>query len=316
MGLIAITGARGFLGRATIHAALRAGHDVIALTRKPSGTPLPEEVEEIPLDLADPNAPLADALAGCDAVIHAASAMSGDAALWRRDTVQATANLLSALKHVEPRPRLVLVSSIAVYDATAPRIDEDTPLEARPATRDGYTRSKLAQEALLDGYDGDVWIARPGAIFGPGRIWNAHVGPRLGPLLIRLGNRGEIPLVGLATTASALVTMAETRPPEQVRPVNLVAGDLPDRRRFLAALGRARPRVILPLPWRVLMLPARLLSLLPGLGRYLPGLLRPRVLAFRMAPKSYSAERARSELNWADDQPFENAVRAALEGRA
>ncbi|MDQ2093157.1 NAD-dependent epimerase/dehydratase family protein [Rhodalgimonas zhirmunskyi] len=314
MGVIAITGARGFLGRATVAAALARGHDVIALSRG-KGAPLPDQVADIPLDLADPTAPLSDVLHSCDAVIHTAAAMSGDPILWQRDTIKATSNLLTALSKLSPKPRLVLVSSIAVYDATATQITETTPLEPYPDARDGYTRSKLAQEALLANYAGEVWIARPGAIYGPGRLWNAHIGLHLGPLLLRLGNRGEIPLAGIAPTAQALVTMAETAPEQSPRAVNLVDTDLPDRPRFLAALGPAAPRMTVPLSWRVLMPLARLAARIPGLAPRLPGLLQPRTLAFRMAPKSFPAARAQAELDWPSTH-FETALQTAQEGPA
>lgn len=317
MGLtLLITGASGFIGQGLAATALRRGHEVRALTRSTTA-PLPEEATRVTGDLAAPGAELAEALAGTDAVIHAAGAMSGDPAAWQRDTIAATTALLEAMQASAPSARLVLLSSIAVYDADAAEVTEETPLDPNPEERDGYARSKLAQEALLGARSIEAWIARPGAVFGPDRLWNAHIGPRVGPLLIRLGHTGQIPLVSRDDCCAALISAAETPVPGGgQRAVNLVASDLPDRPRFLAALGPAAPRLSVPLPWRLAEAAGATLGLLPGLRSRRPGWLVPRTLRARVAPKRYSNARARAELGWSADQPFENAVNSAREAGA
>lgn len=313
MGLtIAITGAGGFIGRACVDAALARGHSVRALVRRET-VAFPAGVETVPCDLTTDIPPLRNALYGADAVIHAAAALSGDPVKTRRDTLDATKALIGAMAHQDPAPRLVLVSSIAVYDATAATVDETTPLEPDPNGRDGYARSKLAQEALLAGAPLQGWIARPGAVFGPGRIWNAHIGLRRGPLLIRLGDDAPIPLIERRSCADALVTAAETPPPGSgMRPVNLIDSDLPDARRYLRALGPAAPRLHLPLPWRALAATGRALSGIPPLRDRLPGLLHPVTLQARFGTKVWSNIRAQRELGLASHQPFESALRAAV----
>ena len=87
MGLtLVITGAGGFIGRATVAAALRHGHTVRALVRR-DDILFPPEVELHVVDLARDAPQIAHALHGADAVIHAAAAMSGDAAITARDTL-------------------------------------------------------------------------------------------------------------------------------------------------------------------------------------------------------------------------------------
>ena len=309
---LAITGASGFLGRACVGVALARGHRVRALTRRPAE--FPESVEAIALDLADPHAPLATALDGVDAVIHAAAALRGGDAAHRRDTLQATANLLAALDGAAPDARLVLVSSIAVYNATAREITEDTPLEPLPGDRDAYARAKLAQEALLAETSREAWIARPGFIYGPGHVWNAHLGLRLGPLLLRFAGKGQIPLVCLGSCADALV-MAAARPVPLAgqRALNLVESDLPDARRYLRLIGPMAPRWQLPAPVWPLALSGQALGLAPPLRRRLPGLLQPRTLKARFGAKSYSNARAADDLAWVPRQPLENALHAAVE---
>ena len=159
---------------------------------------------------------LGPAFAGVDAVIHAAAAMSGDEARMQRDTVTATEKTMQAVAKAKVA-RVVLVSSLSVYGTGALRagalVDEDTPLERCPALRDAYCRAKLAQEiAALDGARAsgtDLCILRAGAVWGPGRLWNAHLGLALGPVLLRLGKDGQIPLIHVETCAEALVRAAE-----------------------------------------------------------------------------------------------------------
>ena len=316
MGLtIAITGAGGFIGSACVNAALGRGHDVRALMRR--DTPLvPPGIKRTILDLAHDETAIARAFQGVDAVIHTAASLQGDGAIMARDTLKATAHLLSALRKSAPGARLVLVSSITVYDADAVEIDENTPLETRPHARDRYAQSKLAQEACLQTHDGETWIARPGAVFGPHHLWNAHLGHCIGPLLIRLGGAGEIPVISRDSCADALVLAAETRVPVPgggPRALNLVDSDLPDRRRYLASLGQGAPQFQLPFSWKLLSATGRVLGLVPGLSDRLPGLLQPRTLRARMGEKRYANARARQDLGWQPRQSFETAMRTALE---
>lgn len=314
MGLsIAITGAGGFIGSACVDAALARGHDVRALMRR--DTPeLAPNVARILLDLSKDKDQLARALQGVDAVIHTAASMQGDAETMARDTLKATENLLNAMRRSAPDARLVLVSSITVYDADAVEINEDTPLDPSPKDRDGYAQAKRAQEACLESHDGETWIARPGAVFGPHRLWNAHLGLRIGPLLIRLGGPGEVPVIDRESCAQALVIAAETPVPgDRSRALNLVACDLPDRARYLAALGQAAPRFQLPFSWKILGFSGTCLGMIPGLKSRLPGLLRPRTLNARMGEKRYSNARAQHDLDWQPQQSFESTMHTALE---
>lgn len=306
---IALTGASGFIGRACAATALSRGHRLRAITRAQadSQAAFPPEVETFRCDLANSSTRLSDALTGADAVIHCAAALSSDPALWRRDTIAATRNLLAAMAQRAPSARLVLLSSIAVLDADAKDITENTPTDPRPETRDGYAQSKIAQEALLHGLEIPHWVLRPGAVFGPGRaVITAHLGPQLGRALLLMG-RGEQPLIDIASLAEAIVIAAETPPPETGNALNLVASDLPSPREYLAALWPHAPHPVLPFPTGALMLAARMVTPLPGL----PGLLRPRILRARMGPKTYSNAGARAALGW-QPAPWRDALEEAL----
>ncbi|KAA0920360.1 NAD-dependent epimerase/dehydratase family protein [Aquicoccus porphyridii] len=315
-----VTGAGGFVGREAVAAALARGHKVRALVRQSCAAFAGmRDVECIAFDLGHDRAALAKALRDVDAVIHCAAALGGDDAAMQRDTLAPTRALIDAMSATTPKPRLVLVSSVAVHDADAlPEntvIDETGPLEQAPDARDAYTRAKLAQEKMVREAGLAGWIARPGAVYGPGRLWNAHLGPRLGPVLIRLGGAGQIPLVSVRTCAEALVLAAETDPPGHgMLPVLLVDDDLPDRAQFLSALGPRAPSFVLPLSWRILDRLAPGLAHVPGLAPRLPGLLRPRPLRARMRPARYSNAHARAVLGWQPTR-FADAMRDALETR-
>lgn len=303
---ILVTGANGFLGRAVADAAMAAGHQVRRHGRAP-GAGVDHAV-----DLGDPAAfeALCGAVAGVDAVIHTASAMVGDDAVHARDTIAATEALCRAMSSVtsgasgvESGAHLVLISSIAVYDADAlPEgavVDETAPLERDPARRDAYARAKLLQEAVARQSGVPLWCLRPGAIFAPGRLWNAHIGPKIGPVLFSLGRGGELPLVSVHSCAEAAVLAAEKAPEGDKTvndwAVNIVDDNLPDRAGFLSILGVRATRV---LSWRVLDVAGQVLGALPGIGPRLPGLLRPGALRARMRPARYSNARAKALLGW------------------
>lgn len=306
---ILVTGAGGFLGQAVVRAALAQGHRVRALTRRPA--PMPDGVECFVADLAAPGPVPGQAALGAQAVIHCAARLSGTEAEHRRDTVAATESLCHALLTTGQRPRLILVSSLAIYGAGAlppgGTLDETCPPEAAPHLRDAYTRAKLGQEAVarrLAGAGGlPLWILRPGILWGPGHLDNAHLGMRLGPVLLRAG-AGKLPLAHVDHVALALLAACRSLPEGMAEAVNIVDDDLPTRARYLAALGRPA----LPLHWR---LADTLAGLLAPLGPRLPGLLRRPVLRTRLMPLGYSNARAKARLDWRPHLSFDLAMRQA-----
>jgi nucleoside-diphosphate-sugar epimerase len=284
---IAVTGAAGYLGRAVVAEGLARGHRIRAIVRRPEDLP---GADTVVTDLTT-GADLTPVFAGCDAVIHCAARMFGTEAEMQRDTVGGTAALATALAR---RTRFVLVSSLAVCAAPEPggRVTEDTPPEPQPHLRDAYTRAKLAQERIAQGLHLPVWIVRPGIVWGPGRTDNAHLGARLGPVRLRIGGAGELPLAHRDNVARALVLAAETPPPERTTLLHLVDDDRPTRAQWLAALGQAS----LPLHWR---LPDMIAGLCTRLGARAPGLLRRPTLRARLMPATYGNERAKALLGWA-----------------
>jgi nucleoside-diphosphate-sugar epimerase len=286
---VLVTGAGGFLGSAVAAEARARGHIVRTLTRRSGG--------DIVCDLADGVS--AAALAGIDRIIHCAAALQGDDATMQRDTVQATRNL-AATANVP----IVLAGSIAVYDGLAgPVIDETTPIESRPDLRDAYTRAKIVQESAAR-TEIPLRILRIGALWGPGHLWNAHLGVFAGPLFLRMG-QGEIPLAHVTHAAAALVSASESTW-QGIEVINVVDDDRPDAAHYLAALPQ-RPKLTMQIPFGLMDAVTRLLS---PLGARLPGLLRRPVLHARMAPRRYSNARLHA-LGWQPSLSFDQGMRAA-----
>ena len=326
---LVITGAGGFVGRHAVAAARARGHAVLALVRRETSIPREWQgdtgVKPIVLDLSTTAASvLATHLSGTDAVIHAAAGMGGDDADHARDTTGPTEVLLAALAVLTHGPgsylpKLVLVSSLSVYDGQALQagavLDEDSPLEAHPEARDAYCRAKLAQEQLCrdaarttTGFD--LAVLRPGAVFGPGRLWNGHLGHPMGPALIRVKDPGEVPVCHVTHCATALVLAAEA-PADTIDTINVIDADRPDRAEYIEALSKGGwPRLVLTLPWGLLARTGKVLGMF-GLGARLPGLLRPAVLHARMKPLRYSTARLEALPGWEQGPGFAELMAAA-----
>ncbi|MEL7347706.1 MAG: NAD-dependent epimerase/dehydratase family protein [Pseudomonadota bacterium] len=314
---IALTGATGFLGRAVVTAARAADVTMRALVRPktatPSGWSADPRIEPRAVELAT-GPGLDAALAGVDAVIHAAGRLGGDDAAQRVDTLVPTEAVIAALEAMaSPRPRLVLVSSFSVFDyAGQPpwsTIDEGTPRDPHPARRDAYARAKIAQEEMAEAAAArglDVWILRPGAIYGPGRLTTGRLGFALKGLWLCPGGDAPVPAVAVAHCAQALVRAALADGPSP-GPLNLVDPNPPRQRDWLAAAGQGRAVV---LPRWLLLSPFGLAARVPGLSRALPGSLRPANLAARFKPFDMADEKAAEVLDLSDRPPFAETMRS------
>lgn len=314
MARLVITGASGFVGTAAAEAAQAAGHTVVALGRRASSDFRDKPPGDVyhALDLGAPGSveALVPVLEGADAVIHAAAAMVGDDAIHENETLTPTRSLLAAMAVATAPGRLVLVSSFSVYGfASLPEgalLNELTPLETEPHKRDAYTRAKLAQEALAveaartSGFD--LWVVRPGAIYGPGRLDSARLGFEFRGRRLSPAGDPTIPAVDVARVGESLVA-AGTVPKPRDRDVscphrdpavvvNITDTKLPRQSAWATAVGIK----IIRLPKAPVFRTATTLDLLgeliPGLGARLPGSLRPPRLAARFRHLRYATQRA------------------------
>lgn len=164
---IAITGATGNVGTALLRRlATEPDIEVIGIARRcpgpDAGAPY-DRVEWHSADLGDPAClqPLADRLAGVDAVVHLAWQIqpSHQRAQLRRTNLNGSRHVLNAMLAADV-PKLVHASSVGTY-APGPkdqRVDESWPVTG--IGRSGYSMDKAAVEAMLDGAERDYPVLR------------------------------------------------------------------------------------------------------------------------------------------------------------
>lgn len=182
-GLVLLTGASGFVGRALARDLATDGWTVRALMRKPARLPGVTEIVE-----ADLGGPIrwTDALAGVDAVVHSAGIAHAGPGLPDElyDRVNRAATIALGAASAGRVRRLVFLSSIRAQSGPTARdtLDEDTA--ASPT--DAYGRSKLAAEEGLAALDLDSVALRPVVVYGPGVRGNVGTLLRLASLPVPL----------------------------------------------------------------------------------------------------------------------------------
>ncbi|WP_016884049.1 MULTISPECIES: NAD-dependent epimerase/dehydratase family protein [unclassified Rhodococcus (in: high G+C Gram-positive bacteria)] len=161
---VAVVGATGFVGSATVTALASAGIHCTAVARTPSQSEIPGVVSAR-ADLTDP-ASLETALTGADVVIHAASHTGNDPAHCVTVNVAGTENLLAAAAR-NGMNRVIYVSTIGVY-GSGPHTGIGE-FEATPAPVSALSASRLTAEHRVLERGGCV--VRPGFVHGPGDRW-------------------------------------------------------------------------------------------------------------------------------------------------
>lgn len=178
---ILLTGGTGFLGRRL--AQELAGRHRLRLLVRPTASRerFPAGVEFAPGDVTDP-ASLETAVAGCDAVIHAAALVKilAPRDQFDRVNVQGLENVLRATSKAGTR-RLLYVSSFMALGPTEAgpqgELDESAPADERRWIND-YERTKTladrrARQAIAEGVP--VTVLYPGVIYGPGELTEGNI---------------------------------------------------------------------------------------------------------------------------------------------
>ena len=189
--VLAMTGATGFVGGATMREAVAAGWHVRALTRRPQ--PAREGVTWITGALDDTTS-LADMAKGADVVMHIAGVVNVPTrAAFEAGNATATANVVDAARGAGVT-RFVHVSSLA----------------AREPGISNYGWSKERAEAVVMASGLDWTIVRPPAVFGPGdtEMLDLFRMARRGIALVPTGRMSAIYVDELARL---LVTLAADR---------------------------------------------------------------------------------------------------------
>ncbi|MFN4038066.1 MAG: NAD-dependent epimerase/dehydratase family protein [Erythrobacter sp.] len=253
MSIIALTGATGFVGSHTLEAALAAGHQVRALTRREQ--PPVDGVTWVRGDLGD-TAALAAFVAGADAVTHVAGLTNTpDPVEFTPANVTGTAHVIAAMKAAKLK-RLVFVSSLA----------------ARKPDLSAYGASKAAAEALVEASGLDCTTVRPPGVYGPrdvdylemfrtAKLGFVPLPPGGASSIIHVSDLARL-LVGLAA-GNAAATKKQTYEPDDGREGGWSHKELAE------AIGKAigKRRVFAPhLPEGLLSIAAKVDGALRGSG--------------------------------------------------
>jgi uncharacterized protein YbjT (DUF2867 family) len=195
-GLVAVTGATGFLGQHLVRAFADAGWRVRILARRDPVSPFWTGLEpEVTAGGLSEPAALARLCAGADLVVHAAGLIGGSAAQMRAVNVDGALRLAQATGQAP----LVLISSLV---ARAPHLS-------------AYAASKRAGEvALAEALGARLTVVRPPAIYGPGdretlRIFQAA---QNSPILPVFDPRARVALVHVEDAARHIAALAESPP--------------------------------------------------------------------------------------------------------
>jgi nucleoside-diphosphate-sugar epimerase len=316
---VLVTGANGFLGRATVEAFLEHGHEVRALVRPATETEArwSGPVEIVRADLRA-GADLEPMVSEVDAVVHLAAGTSGDEMDMFAATVVGTERLLTAMARTATR-RLVLASSFTVYDWDAvPRLlTESSPLATDLERRGGYTAAKVWQERVARRMSSEhgfsLTVLRPGVVWGPGNEYPPGIAQKLGPLHVVFGRAARLPLTYVENCAECFVRAAE-RPQSADETVNVVDDAGTSTSLFLKEHLRRSGEggVVVSVPYRLAeglvgTVSSASQMLFEGQGN-LPSILVPARFAARFKPLDYSNAKAREVLGWAPRYSFDEAL--------
>lgn len=221
MARVLVTGGTGFVGSHAVAALLDAGHDVRLFVRSveriaPALGPLGESVEGVAVgDVMDPDS-IAQAVAGCDAAIHAANVFSFHPRTHNRMmevNAEGTRHVLAAAASAGLNPIIHVSSTLALLPSARP-LDEQSPV-GNPEPP--YSRSKAAAESVAREYQEG---GAPVVIVNPGSVWGPH-DPHLGESSqlaisalrgrLRVVNNGVINVVDVRDVASCLAGLVDPR---------------------------------------------------------------------------------------------------------
>ena len=253
---VLVTGGTGFVGAHAVAAAVRSGHDVRLLVRRPeqvdvSLAPLGVQVRDVVVGDALDEASVTRAVDGCEAVVHAAAVYSLDprrAAEVRRTNRRATELVLrQAVAHgLDPVVQVSSTVALTRYGGSAPQLplgDIELP----------YTQSKIDSERVareLATAGAPVVSIYPGAVYGPDDPYRGAEGERLRWIL--LGRFPLWPIGGMhvVDVRDAAATIAATLqrgrgPRRYVVPGHHMDGALLYGT-FAEVTGRRFPHLLLP----------------------------------------------------------------------
>lgn len=229
MKTLAITGATGFVGKATVDNALARGFHVRALTRREQ--PPRDGVTWVRGQLAKED-DLARLASGADIVVHIAGVVNGSPLDFLNGNVHGTQNMLAAAASMGIR-RFVHVSSLAAREPDLSR----------------YGQSKAQAEEAVRASGLDWTMVRPPGVYGPADLEMRDVFRMARMGVVILPPPGRISLVHVADLARLLVTLAAHDPGRETYECDDGHDGGYTHSEFARMIGHALgKRTLLPLP--------------------------------------------------------------------
>ncbi|MGA2384389.1 MAG: NAD-dependent epimerase/dehydratase family protein [Gemmatimonadales bacterium] len=318
-----VTGGTGLVGRHVIAALRRRGDAVRALARSDAaGADLRAlGAEPVPGNLLDGRG-LGEAIAGSDAVVHAAAILLSGATwdAWHAANVVGTETV--ARTAARAGARMVYLSSVAVYgrretyDGGPGSVDEDFGLDRPSYLGDFYARSKREAELALWRVAEETGLKavalRPCVIYGEG---DRNFAPRIARLLRRglapLIGPGENPLSVVYAGNVAAAVLAALDCGDVTGSFNVTNDGAVTQRQFLErfAAGLGVPPRWIPVPHALAWGGAQLWDGTVGALAGWTGLLSARSsVQFLASPNPYTSARAERVLGWRPVVPALEAV--------
>ncbi len=317
---ILVLGADGFIGRAVVKglAASDWASPILGVRRASRSTTHGHEQRIV--DATDSDS-VAAVMAGTTAVVNC---VAGD----ERTIEGSTMALITAAQRDPRGPRIVHLSSMAVYGSTTGLVGEETPLRGDIGP---YSQAKIAAEEVARRYPKAI-ILRPGCVFGPGSVqWSVRMARLL--LARRLGDLGPAGdgccnLVHVGDVAQAVLS-ALRNPLAHGRAYNLSLPDPPTWNEFLIrfaiSLGATPVRRLsarrLRIETRLLAPPLKIAEILARVARVgtlrLPPPIPPSLLRVMGHDIRLDVRRVESELGliWRDlDASLQETARWFLDG--
>ena len=191
---VLVTGATSLLGRTVVEQLAIRGDEVSVFQRRPSGLDASEHLG----DVADADA-VAEAMAGVDAVVHAAGlvAVTGDWDDFVSTNVIGTKNVVDAARY-EGVSRFVQISSPSVAHSGTALVGAPAGAADPTSTRGHYATSKAMAELTAlaaDSREMSVVVLRPHLIWGPGDT-------QLVGRIVERARQGRLAIIG---TGAALI---------------------------------------------------------------------------------------------------------------
>lgn len=206
MRTIAVTGAQGFLGSATVNKLQRLGYKVIPIVRQNNGL-YPDAIEWDITHSQD------NVFPDVDVVIHSAAKVDD----WASYSDTYTTNVLGTQNVIAAFPNATLfvyISSASVYDPKNTEVIITEESAAGNNLLNGYSRTKFeAEGVVIKGTQSSRVVLRPHIIYGPG---DTHILPRLlkarkfGRFLILGNGKNNVSLTHIDNLTDAIALLVSS----------------------------------------------------------------------------------------------------------